>query len=173
MKTSITIKVFYKSISRIIKLPTIFKIFICTLYKVILVHKIISRIIRWVNINHLDFSKISFLQQLQHFKVVALDIKIFSIIKIYTSTTAIWFSLAVCSSRNRFIISHRAQCLIYRGIGKKNRLLLVRPSKLIAFLLTVNNFTRNLLHKYIFINSTNYFASFINCFSNSIRKHCR
>ena len=154
MKTTVTIKVFDKTVAVLIILPAVFKIFFCTLSKIILIHKVIARVVWWIYINHLDFAKICFLQQLQYLKVVALNIKIFGVIKI-----------------NAFFPA-RAESFIYGCIGKKNRLLLVWPSNLIAFLIAVNNFARNFLHKYILINSTNNFAVFINCFCDSIRKHC-
>ena len=89
MKTSITLRILHHTVTVLVKLSAIFKIFFCTLSEIIFIHKIISRIIRWVNINHLYFAKICFLQKFQHFKIIALNIKIFCIIKIYTATTAI------------------------------------------------------------------------------------
>ena len=51
------------------------QVLICALGKVIFIHKVISCVIRSINVDHLDFAEIGFLQQLQHFEIVALNIE--------------------------------------------------------------------------------------------------
>ena len=109
MKASITFRILYHSVTVIVELSAVLKIFSCTLRKIIAINEVVTSIIRWVNINHLNFAEICFLQQLQYLKVVALNIKVFSSIEIYTATTIIWVSSTICSSRDCFIISNRTQ----------------------------------------------------------------
>ena len=110
-------------------------------------------IVRRVDIDNLYFSQVCFLQQLQYLKVISLNVEVFCIVKV-----------------NAFL-SARAESFVYRCIGKKNGLLLVRPSKLIAFFVTVNDLAGNLLHKHILINSTDYLAVFVNRLCYGIGEH--
>lgn len=48
METTITIKVFDKTVAIIIVLSAVSKEFICTLSKIILIHKVIARVVWWV-----------------------------------------------------------------------------------------------------------------------------
>ena len=59
-------------------------VFFCTLSKIILVYKIISCIIRRINIDHLYFSKVCLLKQFQYFQIISLDVEIFCSICILT-----------------------------------------------------------------------------------------
>ena len=155
MITSITIKIFYKTVAFLIELSTVSNVFICTLSKIICINKIATSIIRRVNINHLDFPKIGFLQQFQHFQIIALDIEVFCGIKVHTFLPA------------------RAEGFVDWCIGKKNGLLLVRPSELVAFLFAIHHSARNFLHQHILINGTNHFAIFVNRFCHSIGEQRR
>ena len=51
--------------------------------KIIFIYKVIARIVWRVYVNHFHFAEIGFLQQLQHFQIVALDIEVLSRIKIH------------------------------------------------------------------------------------------
>lgn len=46
MKTTVAVKIFYKTVTFLIKLTAVRKVFLCTLCKVVLIHKVISRVIR-------------------------------------------------------------------------------------------------------------------------------
>ena len=46
MKTTVAVKIFYKTVTFLIKLTAVCKIFLCTLCKIVLIHKVISRVIR-------------------------------------------------------------------------------------------------------------------------------
>ena len=153
MKTSIAIQILHKAISFFVKLTAIIKVFFRTLSKIILVYKIISCIIRRINIDHLYFSKVCLLKQFQYFQIISLDIKILCMIKINT------------------FLPTRTKCLVNRRICQKNRLLLIRPGKLITFLIPLNHLCINFLHQHIFINRTNHFPGcWINGFCHSIWK---
>ena len=51
--------------------------------KIIMIHKIITCIVRWININHLHLTEIRLLQQFQHFEVVALNIEVLRSVPIH------------------------------------------------------------------------------------------
>ena len=173
METTVTLGVLYHTVAVLVKLPAVSKVLIRALGKVILIHKVITGVVRRINVDHLDFAEIGFLQELQHFEVVALNIEVFGGIKVHAASAAIRFSLTICPSGNCFIFANRAQRLIDRGIGKKNGLLLVRPSELIAFLVTVHHGAGNLLHQHILVDCPDDLAVFVDCFRHGIGKHRR
>ena len=51
--------------------------------EVIVIHKVITRVIWWVDIDHLDLAHIGVLEQFQYFKVVTLDIEVLRGVPIY------------------------------------------------------------------------------------------
>ena len=173
METTIALGVLHHTVAVLIVLPAVSKVLICALGKVILVYKVASGVVRRINVDHLDFAEIGFLQELQHFEVVALDIEVFGGIKVHAASAAIRFSLTICPGGNCFIIANRAQRLIDRGIGKKNGLLLVRPSELIAFLIAVHHGAGNLLHQHILVNGTNDLTVFVDRFRHGVGEHRR
>ena len=152
METAVAFGVLHHAVALFIELTAVGKILIRTLSKVILIHKVVAGVVRRINVDHLDFSEIGFLQQLQHFEVVALNIEVFGGIKVHAASAAIRFSLTVCPGGNCFIFTNRTQRLVDGCVGKQNRLFLVRPSELIAFLVTVHHLAGNLLHQHILIN---------------------
>ena len=156
MKTTITFCVWHKPIALIIKLTAVRKIFLCTLCKVVLIHKVISRVIRRIYVNHFNFAEISFLQEFEDFEVVALDIKIFGI------------KATRCTVLTHTFFPARTQGFIDGGICKQNRLFLVRPGKLIAFFLAVHHVSVDLLHQHILINRTNHYTVLIDGLGHSI-----
>ena len=153
MESTIAFGILNKAITFLVIIPTLHSPNSTLNTKVIIINKVIPRIIRRVYINHFYLAEVCLLQKLQYLKVVALDIEVFSIVKI-----------------NAFF-SARAERFVYRCIGKKNRFFLVGPSKLIAFFVTVNDLAGNLLHKYILINSTDYLAVFVNRLCYGIGEH--
>ena len=178
METTIALGVLHHTVAVLIVLPTIGKILIRTLSKVILVYKVVSCVIRRINVDHLDFAEIGFLQELQHLKIIALNIEVFGGIKVHAASAAIRFSLTVCPSGNCFIFTNRAQRLIDWGIGEKNGLLLVRPSELVALLIAIHHGAGNLLHQHIFVNGSIYNGLAVcivssNCFRHGVGKHRR
>lgn len=79
MKSAVAFRILYQPIPFFVSLPTVFHIVICLFGKIVLIDKIISRVIRWININHLHFSKIGFPQDFQGVEVIAFDVDIFAI----------------------------------------------------------------------------------------------
>lgn len=71
MEPSIVFGICYQMVSNIILLPAILNIVISRLYKIILVHEVIAGVIRRIDINHLDLTKVVLTQKLQNIKVVA------------------------------------------------------------------------------------------------------
>ena len=63
-------------------------IFTNCLRKVIVINKVVTRVIRRVNINHLDFAKISLTDNFQYIKVVTLDVEILRVVEVHTFLTA-------------------------------------------------------------------------------------
>ncbi len=125
---------------------------ICTsLCKVVIIYKIITRIIRWVYVNHLYLAKIGLSKYLQHLKIISLYIKILSIIKIHTLLFA----------RTQ---SHSSWCIRF-----PNCLALIRPCKLIAFLTFSHNFIAKLRLQFFKVNSRNNLAIH-HLFRNTSRK---
>ena len=61
MKTTVTLGVLHHTVSIFIVLPTVGKVLIRTLSKVVLINKVISRIVRRIDVDHLDLAEIGFL----------------------------------------------------------------------------------------------------------------
>ena len=68
-----------KKITILIMLTNCFRKVLIFFNKVIFIYEIISRIIWWININHLHFAQVCFAQKLQGIEVIALDVDIFTI----------------------------------------------------------------------------------------------
>jgi len=88
MKATIALSVLNESITQFINLARIPVVVSGRLAKVVSIHKIISRVIWRININHLDFTKIILSNKFENFKVISFDIQIFCIIKVNTSFSA-------------------------------------------------------------------------------------
>ena len=52
--------------------------------EVIMIHKVVTCIIWWVDVYHLHLAHIGVLEQFEHFEVVALDIKILGGVPVHT-----------------------------------------------------------------------------------------
>ena len=76
MELSIRIRVLYQSIIFIVN-DSHFTVFftLCT-HKIVCIDEVVARIIRRININHLDLAEIALLQEFQDFQIIALDIEI-------------------------------------------------------------------------------------------------
>ena len=85
MKAPIRVCILKKSVASLfVEYAELFLIFVRLHCKVIPINKVITSIIGRININHLDLTQITFLQELQHFQIVALNIEIFSRVPIHT-----------------------------------------------------------------------------------------
>ena len=150
MKTSIAFCISYKTITFTIQLTAIFNILLCALLKIIIINKILTCIIRRIDINHLHLAQVCFLQQLQHVQIIAFNIKVFRIVKVHA------------------FFSARAQGFVNRRIGSQNGFALIRPSKLVAFLQIIYNMVTKLLFQHIKINGMLQFALIIDSFGNAV-----
>ena len=92
------------------------------LSKIIIIHKVIARIVRRVNINHLYLAKIGFAKHLQHLKVIPFDIEVLCVVEIHTL----------------FATRAKGGCSAY--IRLPHGLPLVRPSELVSLFAFANEF---------------------------------
>ena len=83
MVTTIGIRILDKAITQFIYIASKQVFLSLSTSKVIVIHTVIPRIIRWININHLHLTEIRLLKQFQHFEVVALDIEVLRIVPIH------------------------------------------------------------------------------------------
>ena len=74
MVSTIRICILTISITQFIHISSGFIFLFLRTSKVIMIHEVIPRIIRRIDVNHLHLTKIRLLEQFQHFKVVALNI---------------------------------------------------------------------------------------------------
>ena len=79
MEAAIAVQVLHQAVAFLIKLPAVGQILLCALGKIILIHKVISSVVRRVDIDHLHLAQIGFLQQLEHFQVVPFDVEVLGI----------------------------------------------------------------------------------------------
>lgn len=79
MKTAIAFGVCHHAVAFFVILAAVFHVILGALCKVVLIDKIIAGVVRRVNVDHLDLAQIGFLQELQHFQIVALDIEVFAV----------------------------------------------------------------------------------------------
>ena len=117
-----------------------------------MIHKIIPRIIRWVNINHLDLTHIRVLEQLQYFKIVSLNIKVLRFVPVHT------------------LFGTRAQSLIDRCSRLLQGSTFTHPSKVIHFGSILHGFVPKKLTKFVEINYTMYFSIIALCLREA-RRH--
>ena len=75
-------RVWQQAVAFLIGLAAFFFKLIGILGKVVAVNKVVARIVWRVNVNHFDFAQVAFLQELEHFEVIALNIKVFGVFEI-------------------------------------------------------------------------------------------
>lgn len=146
MKTPITLGVGHKAVAFFIILTAIIHIVRRTLGKIILIDKIVTRIIRRINVDHLDLAQIGFLQELQHFQIIALDIKVLTV------------KTAGCAILANTVGHHRTQRCRNGRIGRQHRLFLVRPCKLVTLFPTLHDGIGKLLPQNVKINGVFHLA---------------
>ena len=146
MKAAIAFGVCHHTVAFFIILTAIIHIFRRTLGKIVLIDKIIACVIGRINVDHLDLAQIGFLQELQHFQIIALDVEVLTV----KATGSAIFANAI-----RYNGTQR--CRDGR-ICRQHCLFLIRPSKLIAFLPTFHDGIGKLLPQNVKINGVFYFA---------------
>ena len=162
MKSAIALCILYKPISVLILLTTIVYIVSCCLYTIILIYKVISCIIRWIDINHLHFSKICLPQDFQGVEVIAFDIYIFAI-----------NIPPLCTIATDRFFPINSQCFGNGLICKHDGFPFIWPGKLIAFLPIIYDLRIDFLHEHIFINGSDHVSLFIDGFCDRIGKQGR
>ena len=83
MVTTIGVRILDKTITKLIHISSKQVFLSLRTGKIIMIHKVITRVIRRVDINHLHLAEIRFLQQFQHFEVVALNIEVLRSVPIH------------------------------------------------------------------------------------------
>ena len=155
METAIAFGILHHAVSVLIELSAVCQVFLRALGKIVLIHEVVARIVGWININNFNLTKIGLLQELQHFQIIALDIEIFGVVKIHAFPTA------------------GAQRFGNGSVCKQDRLLLVRPCKLIPFLSAIHHLDGDLLHQHILVNGTNHLAVLVNRLRHGVREQLR
>ena len=115
MVTTIRIRILDKAITLFIHISSKQIFLRLRTGKVIVIHEVIPRVIRRVDINHLHLTEIRLLQQFQHFEVVALDIEVLRSVPIHA------------------ILLDRTECLVDRAQHFGTSRLLAHPVELVGF----------------------------------------
>lgn len=121
------------------------------LVEIVGIDKVVAGIVRRVNVNHLHLAEITFLQKLQHFQIVTLNVEIFSGIPVFA-----FFFAGAQRFANRFVGFHDGS-------------LLAHPCKLIP-LVAVHHIGRKHLLQQLKIDCTLELAVFIHRFGNAVRE---
>ena len=87
MKTPVAFCIGNEAVSFFVLLSAIVHILTSCLREVIVIHEIITRVIWRVDINHLHFAQIVLAKKFQHLQVVAFNIEVLRIVKVYTLLT--------------------------------------------------------------------------------------
>ena len=152
MEATVAFGVLNQLISFFCFLTTMFDIFTRIFCEVIIVNEVTSCVVGRINVNHFNFAEIGFLQQFKHGKIVAFDVEILRVIKIYTFFTA------------------RAQSIANRRVSCEDGFFLVGPSKLISFFVAFNYNSRKFLTEHIKVDSVLYFSVSIDSFCHAVRE---
>ena len=146
MKAAIAFGVGHHAIAFFVILAAVSHVILGALCKIILIDKVIACIIGRVNVDHLDLAQIGFLQELQHFQIVALDVEVLTV----KATGSAIFANAIRHNGTQSCRDGR--------ICRQHRLFLVRPCELIAFLPALYNGVGKLLPQNVKVNGVFYFA---------------
>ena len=137
METPIRIGILLHPITHIIIVTTDPHILLSTLGKVIVIYEIISRIVGWIDIDHLHLAKISLLEQLQHIEIVPLDVEVFAVERTRRAVSP-------DTVRHDGAQRHRN-----RRVRREDRLPLVGPCERIALLAPLHDLAGQLLPQHI------------------------
>src|SRR5699024_5115344 len=159
MESAIAFRVLYESVAFFIEQTTLSKILLGFQCKIILIDKIRTSVVRGIDINDLDLAEICLLKQLQHIKVITLNVDILCI------------DATGCSVSADRLLPVKSQGFSNRMVGKYHRFLLIRPCELIAILRSFYNSRRNFLTQNVRINCTDNLTVLIYRFSHGVREH--
>ena len=158
MKSSVALSILNKPVSFLIYLAAVISIIFRTFRKIIFIDEIIPRVIRRIDVNHLHFSEIGFLEKFKGIQIIAFNVNVLGV------------SSARCSISPDGLFLFKAQCLCNRCICQNDRLSLVGPCELVTFLSIVNDLCIDFLHQNIFIDCADHFTVLVDCLCNSIRE---
>lgn len=123
VETPVAFGVGYETIPQLVKLTGVLKISRFGFCEIVFIHKIVARVVRRVDVYHLDFMQVCLLKAFEDIKIVALDIEIVCLVEVQAFFPA-W--------------SERS---IDWGIGEVIGSLFVGPGELVSFLRSFNNFS--------------------------------
>ena len=106
--------------------------------KMIMINKVITCIVRRININHLHLTQIRLLEKFKHFEVISLNIKVLGVVPIHT------------------ILLYRTQCFLSRLQNFGTSCLLANPVELIRFGGILHGIVTKELAKHVKVNNTFY-----------------
>ena len=138
MKTSIRIHVLDIFITQFIYCSRSLSILISRHRKIIMINKVITRIIRRININHLYLTQIRLLEKFKHFEVITLNINVLGVVPIHT------------------ILLYRTQCFLSRLQNFGTSCLLANPVELVCLRSIFHCVVTKKLAKYVKINYSFY-----------------
>ena len=146
MKAAIAFGVCHHTVAFFIVLAAVAHVILSALCKIILVDKVIARIVWRINVDHLDLAQIGFLQELQHFQIIALDVEVLAV----KATGSAILANAIRHNGTQGCRDGR--------IGRQHRLFLVRPCKLVTLFPTLHDGVGKLLPQNVKVNGMFYFA---------------
>ena len=146
MKTTIALRICHHAVPFFVILTAVAHIILGALCKIILVDKVIARIVWRINVDHLDLAQIGFLQELQHFQIIALDVEVLTV----KATGSAIFANAIRHNGTQ-------RCRDGR-ICRQHCLFLVRPCKLVTLFPTLHDGTGKLLPQNVKINGVFHLA---------------
>ena len=83
MKSPISFCICHELAAFFVHLPGFFQIFILYPSEIILVNKVVTRVVRRIDVDHLDLAEVGLLEELEGIQVIALDKQILRGIKIH------------------------------------------------------------------------------------------
>ena len=146
MKAAVAFGVCHHAVAFFVILAAVAHVVLGALCKVILIDKVIACIIWRVNVDHPDFAQIGFLQELQHFQIIALNIEVLAV------------KTAGCAILAKTVGHHRTQRCRDGRICRQHCLFLVRPCKLVALFPALHDGVGKLLPQSVKINGVFYLA---------------
>ena len=102
--------------------------------EVVVIHEVVARVVRRVDVDHLHFAQVVLAQQLQHFEVVALNVEVLRVVEIDA------------------LLAAGAQRVGGRRVGKADGVALVGPGELVAFLGAFHDVLREFLPELVEVN---------------------
>ena len=88
METAVALGIGDETVALLVKLSRVGEVFGRRLRKVILIDKVIARVVRRIDIDHLHLVEIGLLQALQHIEVVTLDVEVLRVVEVHALLTA-------------------------------------------------------------------------------------